>query len=317
MPRHTVVGPMSRAVQFDEYGGIDVLQVRDVPRPVPADGEVLVKVEAAGINPGEAMIRRGALHDRWPATFPSGQGSDLAGTVAELGAGVTGFAVGDDVIGFSERRSSQAEYVTVPAGQLTAKPAGVPWEVAGSLFVAGTTAYAAVRALGLGAGDVVAIAGAAGGVGTIAVQLAHRAGATVLGIAGPANDDWLTAHGATPVHHGDGLADRLRAASPSGRIDAFLDLFGGGYVAIAVDELGVAPERVDTIIDFAAVDRYGVKSAGNAEGSDIAIVAELAGLVAAGELQVPIARVFALDDVQAAYTELEKRHTRGKLVLRP
>ncbi|GAB5899209.1 NADP-dependent oxidoreductase [Mycolicibacterium mageritense] len=308
---------MSRAVQFDEYGGIDVLQVRDVPRPVPADGEVLVKVEAAGINPGEAMIRRGALHDRWPATFPSGQGSDLAGTVAELGAGVTGFAVGDDVIGFSERRSSQAEYVTVPAGQLTAKPAGVPWEVAGSLFVAGTTAYAAVRALGLGAGDVVAIAGAAGGVGTIAVQLAHRAGATVLGIAGPANDDWLTAHGATPVHYGDGLADRLRAASPSGRIDAFLDLFGGGYVAIAVDELGVAPERVDTIIDFAAVDRYGVKSAGNAEGSDIAIVAELAGLVAAGELQVPIARVFALDDVQAAYTELEKRHTRGKLVLRP
>ncbi|WP_396923075.1 NADP-dependent oxidoreductase, partial [Mycolicibacterium sp.] len=272
---------------------------------------------AAGINPGEAMIRRGALHDRWPATFPSGQGSDLAGTVAELGAGVTGFAVGDDVIGFSERRSSQAEYVTVPAGQLTAKPAGVPWEVAGSLFVAGTTAYAAVRALGLGAGDVVAIAGAAGGVGTIAVQLAHRAGATVLGIAGPANDDWLTAHGATPVHYGDGLADRLRAASPSGRIDAFLDLFGGGYVAIAVDELGVAPERVDTIIDFAAVDRYGVKSAGNAEGSDIAIVAELAGLVAAGELQVPIARVFALDDVQAAYTELEKRHTRGKLVLRP
>lgn len=317
MPRHTVVGPMSRAVQFDEYGGIDVLQVRDVPRPVPADGEVLVKVEAAGINPGEAMIRRGALHDRWPATFPSGQGSDLSGTVAELGAGVTGFAVGDDVIGFSERRSSQAEYVTVPAGQLTAKPAGVPWELAGSLFVAGTTAYAAVRALGLGAGDVVAIAGAAGGVGTIAVQLAHRAGATVLGIAGPANDDWLTAHGATPVHHGDGLADRLRAASPSGRIDAFLDLFGGGYVAIAVDELGVAPERVDTIIDFAAVDRYGVKSAGNAEGSDIAIVAELAGLVAAGELQVPIARVFALDDVQAAYTELEKRHTRGKLVLRP
>ncbi|WP_396933338.1 NADP-dependent oxidoreductase, partial [Mycolicibacterium sp.] len=272
---------------------------------------------AAGINPGEAMIRRGALHDRWPATFPSGQGSDLAGTVAELGAGVTGFAVGDDVIGFSERRSSQAEYVTVPAGQLTAKPAGVPWEVAGSLFVAGTTAYAAVRALGLGAGDVVAIAGAAGGVGTIAVQLAHRAGATVLGIAGPANDDWLTAHGATPVHYGDGLADRLRAASPSGRVDAFLDLFGGGYVAIAVDELGVAPERVDTIIDFAAVDRYGVKSAGNAEGSDIAIVAELAGLVAAGELQVPIARVFALDDVQAAYTELEKRHTRGKLVLRP
>ena len=120
---------MSRAVEFDGYGDIDVLQVRDVPRPVPGDGEVLVEVKAAGINPGEAMIRKGVLHDRWPATFPSGQGSDLAGVVAELGSGVTGFAVGDEVIGFSERRNSQAEYVSVPAGQLTAKPAGLSWEV--------------------------------------------------------------------------------------------------------------------------------------------------------------------------------------------
>lgn len=179
---------MSRAVQFDEYGGVDVLRVRDVPRPVPADDEVLVEVKAAGINPGEAMIRRGALHDRWPATFPSGQGSDLAGVIVEIGSGVTGFTVGDEVIGFSERRSSQAEYVTVPADQVTCKPAAVPWEMAGSLFVAGTTAYAAVRAVHLQPRDVVAIAGAAGGVGTIAVQLAARAGATVLGIAGPAND---------------------------------------------------------------------------------------------------------------------------------
>src|SRR6476620_4632688 len=119
---------MSKAVQFDEYGDIDVLQVRDVPRPVPGAGEVLVEVKAAGINPGEAMIRKGALADRWPATFPSGQGSDLAGVVAELGAGVTGFAVGEAVIGFSDgriedavrnARSSHAEYVTVPANQLT------------------------------------------------------------------------------------------------------------------------------------------------------------------------------------------------------
>ncbi|MCV7162275.1 NADP-dependent oxidoreductase [Mycolicibacterium brisbanense] len=308
---------MSRAVQFDEYGGIDVLQVRDVPRPVPADGEVLVEVKAAGINPGEAMIRRGALHDRWPATFPSGQGSDLAGVIAEIGPGVRGFNVGDEVIGFSERRSSQAEYVAVPADQVTAKPAGVPWEVAGSLFVAGTTAYAAVRAVQLRPGDTVAVAGAAGGVGTVAVQLAVRAGATVLGIAGPVNDDWLTAHGVIPVNYGDGLADRLRAAAPSGRVDAFLDFFGGGYVQLAVEELGVEPGRVDTIIDFPAIERFGVLGAGNADASDIAVVAELAGLVADGALEVPIARVFGLDDVRAAYTELEKRHTRGKLVLRP
>lgn len=308
---------MSRAVQFDRYGDIEVLHVRDVPRPEPASGEVLVQVRAAGINPGEAMIRRGALHDRFPASFPSGQGSDLAGVVAEVGPGVTEFEAGDEVIGFSERRSSHADYVVVPARQVTAKPVAVPWVVAGSLYVAGTTAYAAVRAVKLTDGDVVAIAGAAGGVGSIAVQLATGSGARVLGIAGPANDDWLTTHGATPVNYGDGLAERLRAASPSGRVDAFLDFFGGGYVAMAVDELGVAPERVDTVIDFAAIERFGVQGAGNADASDIGVVAELADLAATGELEVPIAGVFALDDVQAAYRELEKRHTTGKLVLRP
>ncbi|QRY50072.1 NADP-dependent oxidoreductase [Mycolicibacterium septicum] len=308
---------MSKAVQFDEYGGIDVLQVRDVPRPVPAAGEVLVQVRAAGINPGEAMIRRGALHDRFPAAFPSGEGSDLAGVVAELGPGVSGFDVGDEVLGFTDDRASHAEYVTVPATQLAPKPPGLPWEVAGSLCVVGATAYAAVRAVRLQPGDTVAIAGAAGGVGTIAVQLAKRAGATVLGIAGSGNDEWLTAHGVVPVNYGDDLAARLRAASPSGRVDAFLDFFGGGYVKLAVEELGVAPERVDTIIDFPAIAEFGVQGAGNAEGADIAIIAELADLAAAGELDVPIAEVFALDDVRAAYTELEKRHTRGKLVLRP
>src|SRR6202046_3300772 len=132
---------MSKAVQFDSYGDVDVLQVRDVPRPVPAAGEGLVEVKAAGINPSEAVIRSGALHHMFPVTFPSGQGSDLAGVVAELGAGVNGFAVGDEVIGFSMKRSSQAEYVSVPATQLTPRPPTVPWEVAGSLFVAGVTAY--------------------------------------------------------------------------------------------------------------------------------------------------------------------------------
>ncbi|MEZ0050054.1 NADPH:quinone reductase-like Zn-dependent oxidoreductase [Mycobacterium sp. MAA66] len=308
---------MSRAVQFDKYGGIDVLEVRDVARPEPAAGEVLVAVRFAGINPGEAAIRLGVLDDIWPATFPSGQGTDFAGVVAELGPGVSTFTVGDEVLGFSHRRSSHAEYVTVPVDQLTAKPAAVPWEVAGSLQVAGSTAYAAVRAVALSAGDTVAVAGAAGGVGAIAVQLARRSGATVLGIAGPSNDQWLTEHGVIPVNYGDGLADRLRAASPSGRIDAFLDFFGGGYVELAVDELGISPEKVDTVIDFAAVEQFGVRSEGSAEGSDAAVLAELADLIAAGELEIPIAGVFALDDVRSAYRQLEQRHTRGKLVLKP
>jgi NADPH:quinone reductase-like Zn-dependent oxidoreductase len=317
---------MPKAVQFDSYGGVDVLEVRDVPRPVPDAGEVLVEVRAAGINPSEAVIRSGGLHDRWPATFPSGQGSDLAGVVAELGSGVSGFAVGDDVIGFSNlriedavrnARSSHAEYVTVPADQLTPKPAAVPWEVAGSLYMAGTTAYAAVSAVRLGPGETVAIAGAAGGVGSIAVQLARRAGATVLGIAGPSNDAWLADHGAVPVNYGDDLPARLRAAAPSGHIDALLDFFGGGYVTMAVEDLNVPRDRVDTIADFAAVERFGVLSAGGADAATAALVAELADLVARGELDVPIAGVFALDDVRDAYRELEKRHTRGKVVLRP
>src|SRR5271156_3298828 len=155
---------MSSAVRFDHYGGPEVLQVADVPRPRLGAGQVLVRVKAAGINPGEAKIREGALHARWPATFPSGQGSDLAGVVDELGDGMTGIAVGDEVIGFTNSRASQAELVVVDAADLTPRPPGVSWEVAGSLFVAGTTAYATVRAVSAGPGDTVVVAGAAGGV---------------------------------------------------------------------------------------------------------------------------------------------------------
>jgi NADPH:quinone reductase-like Zn-dependent oxidoreductase len=306
-----------KAVKFDGYGDVGVLEVRDVPRPSPSPGEVRVEVKAAGINPGEAMIRNGALHDRWPATFPSGQGSDLAGVVAEVGTGVQTFKVGDEVLGFTNQRASQAEFVVVPADQLAAKPAAVPWDVAGALFVAGTTAYAAVRAVGLAGGDTVAVAGAAGGVGSIAVQLAKRSGATVLGIAGSSNDEWLSGRGVIPVNYGGDLAKRLRAAAPNGIVNAFLDFFGGGYVDLAVTELRVPPERVDTIIDFAAVEKFGVKAAGSHDAAEAGVLAELANLVAAGELDVPIAAVFPLDEVQRAYRTLEQRHTRGKIVLRP
>jgi len=139
---------LMKAVRFEEYGGVDVLKVADVSTPEPGPGQVLVHVKAAGINPGEAKIRDGLLHSRWPATFPSGQGSDLAGLVAKTGPGVTGFSAGDEVIGYTDNRASQAEYVVVEAQNLTAKPAGLPWEVAGALFVAGATAYAAVRPAG-------------------------------------------------------------------------------------------------------------------------------------------------------------------------
>ncbi|MEO8971099.1 MAG: NADP-dependent oxidoreductase, partial [Ktedonobacteraceae bacterium] len=165
---------MSRAVRFDQYGGIDVLQIVDVERPAPGPGQVLVRVKAVGINPGEASIRKGLFADRWPATFPSGQGSDLAGIVAAVGVRVQGFAVGDEVIGFTNKRASQAEFVVVEVSDLTHRPHNVSWEAAGSLFVAGATAYAAVRAVTLKRGDTLAVSGAAGGVGSIVVQLAVK-----------------------------------------------------------------------------------------------------------------------------------------------
>jgi NADPH:quinone reductase-like Zn-dependent oxidoreductase len=303
-----------KAVRFDEYGGVDVLKVVDVPRPAPGPGQVLVQVKAAGINPGEAKIRAGLLHSRWPATFPSGQGSDLAGIVAETGPAVTGFSVGDEVIGWTDNRASQADYAAVEEQHLTPKPAGVPWEVAGALYVAGATAYATVRAVDLIEGDTMVVSGAAGGVGSIAVQLARRAGATVIGLASEDHHSWLAGHGVIQVAYGDQVADRIRQAAD--KVDALIDTFGAGYVQLAL-ELGVEPSRIDTIANFQAVQRYGVKAEGNAAGASASVLAELAGLIADGQLEVPITATFPLDRVQDAYRRLAEGHLLGKIVLLP
>jgi NADPH:quinone reductase-like Zn-dependent oxidoreductase len=304
-------------VRFDHYGDIDVLHVVDVERPKPGPGEALIRVKATGINPGEASIRKGLMAERWPATFPSGEGSDLAGIVEEAGPGVDSVAVGDEVIGWTDRRASHAELVAVPAEHLVPKPAGVSWEAAGGLFVAGVTAYAAVRAVGVKPGDTVVVSGAAGGVGSLTVQLARHRGGSVIGLASGANHEWLRNHGVTPVSYAphEGLAHRIRAAGGGGEIDAFIDTFGGGYVKLAIEELGVAPECVDTIIDWGAAAEYGAKMEGSAAGSSPEVLAELAGMIDRGELEVPIAATFPLDDVREAYRELEQRHTRGKIVL--
>ncbi len=306
---------MPRAVRFDNYGGIEVLQVVEVDRPTPGPGKVLVRVKAAGINPGEASIRKGLFADRWPSTFPSGQGSDLAGIVEELGPGVANVAMGDEIIGFSNDRSSQADFVVIESGNLVPRPRNVAWEQAGALFVAGTTAYAAVRSVALSAGDTVVVSGAAGGVGSIAVQLARNAGAKVIGLAGDPNHRWLAGHGVIPVSYGDGVEDRIRAAS-AGKVDAFVDTFGGGYVELAL-KLGVALNRIDTIIDFAAAAKYGVKTEGNHEAATADVLAQLAGLLASGRLEIPIAKIYPLTQVRDAYRDLEQRHTRGKIVLEP
>jgi NADPH:quinone reductase-like Zn-dependent oxidoreductase len=307
---------MPKAVRFNEYGDVDVLRVVDVDAPTPGDGEVVVAVKAAGINPGEAAIRKGALHERWPATFPSGQGSDLAGVITATGAGVDGFQTGDEVFGWTDERASHAELVVAPATQLARKPAGVSWEIAGSLHVIGATAWAAIDAVDLHDGDALAVSGAAGGVGHLVVQLAVRKGATVVALASENHHDWLRAHGAIPVTYGDGVGRRITEALGGKPLDAFIDTFGGGYVDLAV-ELGVKPERIDTIIDYPAAQRVGAKMDGNLVGAHPENLAAIADLIATGDVEIPIAASYPLSDVRDAYRELEQRHTLGKIVLVP
>lgn len=305
-----------RAVRFHEYGGIDVLRVEDVPRPVPAADQVLVEVRAAGIQPGEVSIRTGFLHERWPATFPSGQGSDLAGVVVEVGSHVRDFGVGDEVIGFTHRRASHAEYAAVDDVNLVHRPSGLPWDVAGSLYVAGATAYACVWAVDLRPGDTVVVSGAAGGVGSIAVQLARRHGVTVIGLASEPHHGWLKEKGVIPLAYGDGVRERILEAAGDGGVDAFIDTFGTGYVELAV-ELGVRPERINTIRDWKVAGRVGARTYGEGAAASAVVLGELARLAARGELEVPIARTYPLEEVREAFRELEKRHTHGKIVLKP
>ncbi len=305
----------ARAVRLDDYGDRDVLHVTDIPVPEPAAGEVLVAIRAAGINPGEASLRSGAMRGMFPLTFPSGEGSDLAGVVEALGDGVTDFAVGDEVLGFSWTRSTHATHAVVPAEQLIAKPPELSFEAAGALYVVGVTAWAAVHAVDPQAGETVAVAGAAGGVGTLVVQLLALRGVRVLGIASTANADWLAAHGAEQISYGEGLAERLTAAAPDG-IDAFIDLFGPEYVQLAVD-LGIPRDRIETIISFALAAELRTKSAGSADSSNRTVLREMANLVASGKIEIPIAATYPLDRVRDAYAELERRHTRGKIVLIP
>jgi NADPH:quinone reductase len=304
---------MPKAVQLSAYGGVDQLRIVDVAKPESGEGEVVVRVVAAGTNPGEIAIREGLLRDVFPMDFPFGQGADFAGRIDSVGAGVTGFAPGEEVLGWTERRAAQAEYVASSPSQLIPKPAAIDWFRAGSLFVVATTAVGAVRAVSLKSGDMVAVSGAAGGVGSLAVQLAQRAGARVIGIASDENAQFLRSVGVEPVAYGEGLAERLRALAPEG-LDAFIDLFGSGYVELAVN-LGVAPERINTIIDFAAAQKYGVKSDGSSAGESRETLASVANLIAWGEIVMPLTAIYPFALLRDAYTELARRKARGKIVL--
>jgi NADPH2:quinone reductase len=302
-----------KAVRFDSYGDRSVLYIAEVEEPEPAPDRVLVKVRAAGINPGEAAIRSGALAQMYPSTFPSGEGSDLSGVVTEVGADVTDFRVGDGVLGWSWERSSHAEYVAVPADQLIHKPAALGWLEAGGLYVVGATAYAAVDAIKAQEGDVVAVSAAAGGVGSIVVQLLRLRGATVLAIASESNHEWLRSKGAVPVAYGDSLKADLKAAAPDG-IDAFIDLYGPEYIELAV-ALGVAPARIETIISFARAGEVGAQTKGSTDATSTEVMAYMADLIASARIEFPIAASYPLERVGDAFELLEQHHTHGKVVL--
>jgi NADPH:quinone reductase-like Zn-dependent oxidoreductase len=309
---------MPRAVRFERYGGVEVLELAEVEPTELGDGELLVRVKAAGINPFESKLRGGLMQAHIPISFPAAQGTDVAGVVERIGPDVTDFAPGDEVLGTTSKRGSQAELAPVAQARVLARPEALPWPVAGGLWIVGTTAYGAVSAIAPAAGDVVVVAGAAGGVGGLAAQLARQRGATVIGVASERSHDWLRSRGVLAVVQGDGLAARLQAtaAQAGGKPTALIDTVGQGYVALAI-ELGIAPDRIDTIADSEAGARYGVHTDGGGSASTVEVVEGLVQLIVGGELELPIARTFPLDQVRDAYTLLEQGHPPGKIVLIP
>ncbi|MEU8241133.1 NADP-dependent oxidoreductase [Actinoplanes missouriensis] len=303
---------MAKAVRFDRYGGPEVLKVMEVPRPSAPPGKVVVEVVSAALNPGEIGIRQGVFANIWPATFPEGQGNDFSGVVADVGDGVTRFAVGQAVLGFAPR-AAQAEFVVADAATLALKPADLGWDEAATIAGVGATAWASVEAVVPREGETMVVSAAAGGVGVIAAQLATLRGARVIGTAGEDNQEFLASLGITPVVYGPGLFGRIRELAPDG-VDAYVDTFGSGNVDTAI-ALGVPPYRINSIADGYAVRKYGTHFAAQEDANTPEIWTVIAELVAAGRVVVPIAKAYPIEQVQAAYRDLATRHVRGKRVL--
>ncbi len=301
-----------KAIRFSEYGGPEVLRLLDVDDPIAGPGEVRLAVRAAGVNPIEWKIRSGMLAQVSPREFPAGLGSDVAGTVEEVGEGVSEFQVGDDLLG-SSATPAYAELALARPSALVAKPAEIPWEVAGGLAVAAKTAWRTLAELHVASGETLLIHAAAGGVGVVAVQLARARGARVIGTAGDSNHGFLRSLGATPVTYGDGWKQRVRALAPDG-IDAVLDASGRGELTGSI-ELAGGTERVVTIAAPDAAE-HGVFFSGAQSTIDVSpALAEVVALVAAGKVVIPIWRTYPLAEAAAAHAESEAGHARGKIVL--
>lgn len=300
-----------KAAAFEAFGPPDVLKLMDLPDPHAGPGEVRVRVKAAGVQPYDVAVRAGNVPPTATVHFPGIPGNEFAGVVDEIGEDVTTVSAGDEVLGFGTLLS-YAEYVVVAADQVTAKPAGMPWEVAGGFTAGGQTADIALEQLAVRPGEVVTVHGAAGAVGTFAVQLARLAGASlVIGTAKPDNHDYLRGLGAVPVAYGPGLADRIRALAPGG-VDAAIDGAGGDALRTAL-EVANDPHRIVTLVEHAKAAELGVQTTRNLRSAKR--LGRLAKLYAEGTLAFHVRRTYSLAEAADAHREVETGHGRGKVVL--
>jgi NADPH:quinone reductase-like Zn-dependent oxidoreductase len=297
-----------RAVVFDRFGPPEVLHIAELPDPEPGPGQLRVRVHAAGVQPFDTLVRRGEM-PRLAVRFPQTIGQEYAGVVDQVGEGVPELRIGDDVLG-STLLNGNASLVCVPAATAVAKPADLDFPTAAGLVSAAQTATGALAELRVGAGDVLLVHGAAGSVGTLAVQLAQLAGARVIGTAGPANHGYLRQLGAVPVAYGNDLVEAVRAL-PGPAPTVALDAAGGPAIGQSV-ELGIARDRIGTITDDRGAAEHGARVV--RAPRDPARLAEVVALAARGHLTLPI-RAYPLAEAAEAHAAVETRHGRGKVVL--
>ena len=299
-----------RALQYTAYGDPEVVEWGEAPDPHPGPGQIRVAVRAASVNPIDWKAFSGLMSGGEPMAGTGYLGYDAAGVVDEVGEGVTGVSVGDDV--FGRGRNTQAEYALLDSW--AAKPPSIDWAVAAAAGVAGETAERGLRLLEVKAGDTLFVDGGAGGVGAVTVQMALARGARVIASASEANHDYLREIGATPVLYGQGLAERVRAAA-GGPVDAVFDVAGKTPVEDLIS-LVSEPSQVLSVANFAA-GRAGARvTGGGADSQPMRALAQVADLLAQNKLVIKV-QTFPFDRAAEAYRISQTGHLRGKLVLVP
>jgi NADPH:quinone reductase-like Zn-dependent oxidoreductase len=298
-----------RAIQFDRFGGPEVLQVVELPEPQAGTGQVRIAVQAIGINPIDCKMRSGSGSFS-EAPLPQSTGIDIAGVVDELGEGVSDVAVGDSVFGFSVGASGAAELALM--AHYAAIPAQLSFAQAAALPVVAEAATRCLELLGVGPqwSGTLLINGASGAVGLAALQLAREQGARVIGTASAANHDYLRSFGVEPTTYGDGLVGRVRELAPGG-VDAALDAAGGAMKDLV--QLVGDPQHVLTLVDFQAAAELGAKSSSKPSAFDA--FAHVAELASEGRFSLAVAQTFAFEDIADAQALLETRHVRGKVIV--